>query len=602
MEMLFSLTAKKFTGSFQKFEPFPAAGNRTAYEMLASDLKAKIIKEGETFLNYSYPSLRATDFMAFQRTGNRSDYEALYFAKRHALNSLVLAECIENKGRFLDDIINGIFSLCEESAWQLPAHNSYIRDTPQLILPDTDRPVLDLFACETGALLACIYYLLRESLDAISPFISKRILSELNSRIIAPYLLKHFWWMGKEGEPMCNWTVWCTQNVLLTSFLGSFDENTRKAVFQKSADSCDYFLKDYGDDGCCNEGAQYYRHAGLCLFNTMNILNEVSGGCFEELFHRQKIRNIASYILNVHVNDKYYFNFADCSPIAGRAGVREFLFGQKTGQPDLMLFAAKDFKASGGELYSDESNRINLFYRLQTLFHYEEIMNYDTDLPVSYPDLYYPSVGLFLARTSSLCLAVKTGCNADSHNHNDTGSFTLYKNGQPLFIDIGVETYTAKTFSSNRYEIWTMQSCYHNLPTINGLDQKDGSDYRADQVYALPDGDTPSISMNISKAYPGLSAPYFRRITLNKQKNCVILEDQTENKHVILNFITYEKPEINDSEIILGTLGTVSFQGAVLTCIDILPITDPRLQKAWDHDLYRIRLTLTKKNFYMEIT
>ena len=128
---------------------------------------------------------------------------------------------------------------------------------------------------------------------------------------------------------MCNWTVWCTQNVLLTSFLGSFDENTRKAVFQKSADSCDYFLKDYGDDGCCNEGAQYYRHAGLCLFNTMNILNEVSGGCFEELFHRQKIRNIASYILNVHVNDKYYFNFADCSPIAGRAGVREFLFGQK---------------------------------------------------------------------------------------------------------------------------------------------------------------------------------------------------------------------------------------------------------------------------------
>lgn len=147
-----------------------------------------------------------------------------------------------------------------------------------------------------------------------------------------------------------------------------------------------------------------------------------------------------------------------------------------------------------------------------------------------------------------------------------------------------------------------MQSCYHNLPTINGLDQKDGSDYRADQVYALPDGDTPSISMNISKAYPGLSAPYFRRITLNKQKNCVILEDQTENKHVILNFITYEKPEINDSEIILGTLGTVSFQGAVLTCIDILPITDPRLQKAWDHDLYRIRLTLTKKSFYMEIT
>ncbi len=41
--------------------------------------------------------------------------------------------------------------ICEESAWQLPAHNSYIRDTPQLPLPDTTRPIVDLFAAETGA-------------------------------------------------------------------------------------------------------------------------------------------------------------------------------------------------------------------------------------------------------------------------------------------------------------------------------------------------------------------------------------------------------------------------------------------------------------------
>ena len=34
------------------------------------------------------------------------------------------------------------------------AHNSYIRDTPQLPLPDTTRPIVDLFAAETGALLA----------------------------------------------------------------------------------------------------------------------------------------------------------------------------------------------------------------------------------------------------------------------------------------------------------------------------------------------------------------------------------------------------------------------------------------------------------------
>ena len=39
---------------------------------------------------------------------------------------------------------------------------------------------------------------------------------------------------------------------------------------------------------------------------------------------------------------------------------------------------------------------------------------------------------LFIARDSSFCLAVKAGDNDDNHNHNDTGSLTLYKNGKPV--------------------------------------------------------------------------------------------------------------------------------------------------------------------------
>ncbi|MFR2781088.1 MAG: heparinase II/III family protein [Clostridium sp.] len=81
--------------------------------------------------------------------------------------------------------------------------------------------------------------------------------------------------------------------------------------------------------------------------------------------------------------------------------------------------------------------------------------------------MFYPSTGLFIARDSRFCLAVKAGDNDDSHNHNDTGSFTIYKDGKPLFADIGVETYQAKTFSPQRYEIWTMQSAYHNLPPLS---------------------------------------------------------------------------------------------------------------------------------------
>lgn len=596
--MLFLDTAAKFDGSFQTYRPFPPAAMRQCYETLPTGLKEQLIHAGEARLHCTYPPIRATDFMDFSRTGNRSRYEAAYFLRRNMLNDLILAECAEHQGRFLDDIINGIYTICEESAWQLPPHNSYYRDQPQYPLPDVTRPLLDLFACETGALLACTAYLLKEELDEVSPFISACIEEALLRRIIRPYLDFHFWWMGQGSEPMCNWTVWCTQNVLLTAFLTPWSRDAKASlplytILRKAAESCDYFLKDYGEDGCCDEGAQYYRHGGLCLYGAMSILNTVTGNAFSALFRSDKIRNIAMYILNVHVRDKYYFNFADCSPVAGRAGVREFLFGRETGQEELCLFAAKDFQAASDRLSTDEVNGSNLFYRMLTVFHYKELTDYDTAPHLPHKDLYYPSVGLFLVHSPSMDLAVKAGDNDDSHNHNDTGSLTLYKDGQPVLADIGVETYTGKTFSAERYEIWTMQSGYHNLPTISGRDQAAGADYRATHVTAAPFGDMPSISMELGTAYPLAQLSYVREVVLDKQKNRVVLTDRTNAADVICNFITYEKPiPVSDTPDFSARVGSalLCWQGASLLAVETLPITDARLQTAWDHDLYRIRL------------
>ena len=620
MDMLLRQTAEKYSGDFREFAPFPRAGHPDGYETLSPDLRKRILEEGESFLGYRYPAIYATNFMNFQRTGNRVLYEDLYFARRHALCALVTAECVERKGRFTADIVNGIFILCEESGWQLPPHNSYHRDSPQLLLPDSSRPVLDLFACETGALLACVSYLLGEKLDELSPLITARIHRELNRRIIIPYLEEHFWWMGQGDEPMCNWTAWCTQNVLITAFSEPFDPDIRRRIFLKAAQSLDFFLKDYGEDGCCDEGAQYYRHAGLCLCNAMEVLNAVSDGAFSPLFQTEKIRNIAAYILHVHVADKYYFNFSDCSPIAGRAGVQEYLFGKYTCQPELMAFAARDFRASGGELYSDEVNRISLYHRFQNIVYWKEVYAFGNcgDAPErSDAGLFYPSVGLFLARSDTLALAVKAGDNADNHNHNDTGSFTLYKNGRPLFVDIGVESYTGKTFSSRRYEIWTMQSGYHNLPTLMGADQSAGEKYRATEV-ETSFGSRASISMELINAYPltghdktgGAPLSYRRRVTLDKKEGKVTVEDTSNLPDVILNFITYEKPVLREGQFLLGDLARASFTGALPlsaadsqtgSAVEVLPITDARLKKAWDHNLYRVRLRMTGGAFTLEI-
>ncbi|MFA9464570.1 MAG: heparinase II/III family protein [Velocimicrobium sp.] len=611
---MFYEIANNYSHPFQKFNPFSSITNRSFWNLLDLTWQKQTLQLGETYVGFSYPYLSALDYMEFSRTGNRANYETKFFSKRHALNALILAECVENKGRFLDDIVNGIFSICDESSWCLPPHNSYIRDTLQLPLPDTSAPVLDLFACETASVLATAYYLLKDVLDDISPFITKRIQYELKHRIFTPYDTTFFWWMGDGRQPMNNWTIWCTQNILLSVFLASEDTNFKHRVFLNACKSTDYFLSEYGEDGCCDEGAQYYRHAGLCLFNVIEICNAITGGCFADLYRLPKIKNIASYIWNAHITDKYYINFADCAPIAGRCSAREYLFAKQTENEDMMRFAAADFKAGGFNSYLLPSEN-NLYYRLQHASTVSEIMSYDTSLPIHHADIYYPSVGLFSVRDCVFYLGVKAGDNADSHNHNDTGSFTIYKNGKPMFIDIGVESYTKKTFSPTRYEIWTMQSAYHNLPTINGYMQKDGEEYRAQHVHYQICDTFCEIEMDLTAAYPKESGilSYHRHVTLEKGSKIVIHDHysllnesrkRTTAPPVILSLMTYEKPELQSesSKLSIGNLGTLFISGGSVLSIEEIKITDPRLLLTWQHAVYRILIGSEKENVILRVS
>lgn len=592
---MFEKLAKQYNDTLSTYQPFPDIEDRLFWDYLSKEIPNTFHTLVAPYINFSYPTLPATLFMSFLKNGNRTNYEDASFKRRYALNTLVITECIENNGEYMDDIINGIFHICEETAWQLPSHNSYIRDTPNHLLPDASRPILDLFACETGALLATIDYMIGSKLDAISPIIRKRIQDELHRRIIIPYLNEHFWWMGNGNEPMNNWTIWCTQNILFTFFMTNQSSKHRYQAFLKANKSIDYFLKEYGVDGCCDEGAQYYRHAGLCLFNAIELVNHITNGFYNHIYQDEKIKNICAYLYHVHVDDEYYINFADCAAVPGRSGIREFLFAEKTGNASMMDYVAHDFSQSSDPFMSTE---ISLFYRLQTLQHYKDIRNHITKKQPIAPDIFYPSVGLFIVRDSTYTLAVKAGDNDDSHNHNDTGSFIIYKNRQPLFIDIGVETYTAKTFSANRYDIWTMQSDYHNLPTINGQMQLPGPNYKATQVQYALDQEAPRISMNLATAYPEFKniSQFIRKVQLHKEshiqiEDCLTTYNPQISFDLISNLITYEKPRVKDNTLFIGDLASVILKGNIEKIqIETLPITDPRLQQSWKHDLYRIRI------------
>jgi hypothetical protein len=67
--------------------------------------------------------------------------------------------------------------------------------------------------------------------------------------------------------------------------------------------------------------------------------------------------------------------------------------------------------------------------------------------------------------------AVQAAENQRSHGHNDSGSFIVSHDGNPVFIDLVPEAYSVKRFGPDRYSLWTMQSAFHILPTVGGVMQ-----------------------------------------------------------------------------------------------------------------------------------
>jgi len=149
-----------------------------------------------------------------------------------------------------------------------------------------------------------------------------------------------------------------------------------------------------------------------------------------------------------------------------------------------------------------------------------------TYTPVS--EAWFSDIQALTARTpSGLFLATHGGNNDESHNHNDVGDFIVYLGNEPVIIDSGRGNYTAKTFSSKRYELWFTQSQYHNLPIINGFGQLAGKPFTADHVKQSTSETATSLFMDISKAYPKEAGIDFwnRTVNLDRTKDTVEITD-----------------------------------------------------------------------------
>lgn len=560
---------------------------------IPEDKGERMVKYAEGFLDKEIPMLLASVYREYVTNGNRSHYQDPYFLRRDMAVALAVAEAYENNGRFTEKLMDVVWAIMEESTWIIPAHRYCAPYVPSAslggVFGGNALHGIDLFSAATAATLASVYLLCKDKLDEIDPIICEKMAYMLDERAIKNFLQIEVWWGGAGGERVNNWNPWIVSNILFVAAVMEKDLDIRERVVTKSMKYLDNFLNCYAPDGGCDEGPGYWGAAGASLLDSLELIEDMSGGRIS-IYDSELIKNIGDYIYKVNITGNRYVNFADCSPIATQNTGMLIRFGEKTNSPFLVSFGKK--QAKYGDYFFSHSHMYRSLKWLNTPYVKEE----NCPMPL-YTEL--PNLEVMTARETSdsevgMFVGAKGGNNGEMHNHNDCGNFMVYYNGNPVIIDTGVGEYTKQTFSPERYQLWFMQSGYHNLPSFGGVDQRDGSRYKATEVEF--DSDARSIKSQLKCAYPteaGVES-YVRRVsfdgTVTVEESVVLNEAKEIDFHMML---AKEPVLTREGEISLPEGRTLNYDTSLKAELEVFDPVGMNTKHSWGTEkMYRLHFKI----------
>ncbi len=579
----------------QQWVPYPDYADRAGWEAFLGEYRTDLIARGEKRLSYEWQWNVATDYLTYERTGDRQAMQQKQTANNNALSDLVLAELAEGKGRFIDQIVNGVWMECERTSWVLSAHLH--RQSDGRNFPNHQEQIIDLGSGEVGAFLAWTYYFFHTEFDQVNPVISTRLRDALRERITLPYLARdNEWWLAfhlQPGQVVNNWNPWCNCNVLQVVMLTEDNDSLVDACVWRSMQSVDKFLNYVNADGACEEGPSYWGHAAGKLYDYLALLSTVTGGHIS-LFSNAQVRAMGEYFVRAYIGNGWVVNFADATArFDDNISTLLYRYGVAVGSADMQHLAA---------LLAQQRKRIVTggtdFYRSLESLRVATAVLQSEAAPSTAPRTWYPETEVCIYRRAGWLLAAKGGHNNESHNHNDIGTCILYHDAQPVLIDAGVGTYTAKTFSAERYDIWSMQSGYHNLPVLNGYDQHEGAQYRSAAAHACPR--RYAVSFDIAPAYPAEAGVRQWIRTYELTAKGLKIKNKGTFWHTPATPVTEHLMVWGEASILdPATIQFVTRDNKTYTVrhdredeveIETIRLTDPRMTKVWGDSITRISL------------
>ena len=455
----------------------------------------------EEMRKLSLPKVTEELFALYETTGNRLNYEEVYFLRRKFLAVFAMASYIGKKEEDIRKLSEIVQEICEEECWALPAHVNRKEDKNW-------RNTVDLFASETAQTLAEIIGFINPSLPKelqLSKTLCDRVGKEIEERVFTPFFTSE----PNYGCFECadhNWNAVCMGSIgSACIYLMQEKEKERlSACLQRVCHSLTFYLDGFREDGACMEGIGYFTYGMTYFVGFAEQLLRYSKGTIN-LFDNEKVQKIAQFQQKMYFASGKTVSFSDGEQKARfKMGLTSFLAKQYEG-------VRIPKKTLAAEFTSDTCYRFMGLLRdyLWTMEDGEESKTED-NAPTARHEILPDAQWSICESEAETALAIKGGTNGEPHNHNDVGSFCFVAGDEFLLTDLGAGEYTKEYFGAGRYDILCNSSLGHSVPMIGGCLQEAGTEHKASEFFADGAGTT---VISFAGAYPRKVAKKLTRTT-----------------------------------------------------------------------------------------
>jgi hypothetical protein len=579
-----------------------------------------LVARARADLGTPWPTPLASTAARVHRDGERDTHEQLVFARQRRLSRAAVAAAAAwgtpSADRWLDEVADGVWLLCEQSSWCWPAHDDTLRAHGS-VLPTVDDPFLDLGAGEVVGQLAWLDQLLGAGLDERYPGLRARVRAETRRRVVDPFTRRRDWhWIGLDGD-VHNWSPWIHGTVLVAALRlldGPRDAPLRAHVVDLALEGIDRYVAALPEDGATDEGYAYWWNGACRALEALDVLAHATGGALDALGGPHTVGSLRATVAfphRMHLGGEWYLNVADgqARPPAAQPWHALHRAARRAGDAAAAAHAASYRRPA--KPAADETEGLGRLLRGITDGAWVAAA---PTAPPLVRDAWLGSTQLAVARPAAgsragLTLAVKGGHNGEHHNHADVGEVVVASDGVPVLVDAGRPTYTAQTFGPDRYALWMMQSAWHTVPQVRGTVQGVGARFAAAGVDHRADADATTVTLELAGAYPeaaGLRS-WRREARLERGTGRVVVRDAWD-----LDPWRAAGPEPGTAvHVLLAGRVRLAAGGAVVEPLDgarpvrlgwgpaatatltARPLDDPMLSGVWGTDLTRLELDVT---------